>query len=169
MSLPGARPAQQSLTDIPPNCPACLPKPSHQGGHLHPGEQAGTKPQHKGGRYTSPRDTAEIPGLPRLGRCPGCQPPGAPSQPDWGGRCPQATPPSSLTPTEHLALEGRNKLPGPSTHPRARTVGSHSLGVTQSLMYAFSRACMVFTTAKSSAMLSYLRRTCPSDDGHQGF
>lgn len=36
-------------------------------------------------------------------------------------------------------------------------MGSHSLGVTQSLMYAFSRACMVFTTANSSAMLSYLR------------
>ena len=31
------------------------------------------------------------------------------------------------------------------------------MGVTQSLMYAFSRACIVFTTANSSAMLSYLR------------
>lgn len=45
--------------------------------------------------------------------------------------------------------------------------GPHSLGVTQSLMYAFSRACMVFTTANSSAMLSYLRRACLSGQGHQ--
>lgn len=35
------------------------------------------------------------------------------------------------------------------------------------MMYAFSRACMVFTTANSSAMLSYLRRVCPSG-GRQG-
>ena len=35
------------------------------------------------------------------------------------------------------------------------------------MMYAFSRACMVFTTANSSAMLSYLRGVCPSG-GHQG-
>lgn len=48
-----------------------------------------------------------------------------------------------------------------------REAGSHSLGVTQSLMYAFSGACIVFTTANSSAMLSYLRggadfrRGCP--------
>lgn len=53
-------------------------------------------------------------------------------------------------------------------------MGSHSLGVTQSLMYAFSRACMVFTTANSSAMLSYLRsasvrpwRQSPRSSGHQ--
>lgn len=49
----------------------------------------------------------------------------------------------------------------------ARSVGSHSLGVTQSLMYAFSRACIVFTTANSSAMLSYLRIVCPSGHGYQ--
>lgn len=35
------------------------------------------------------------------------------------------------------------------------------------MMYAFSRACMVFTTANSSAMLSYLRRACPSGQGHE--
>lgn len=33
---------------------------------------------------------------------------------------------------------------------------TYSLGVTQSLMYAFSKAWSVFTTANSSAMLSYL-------------
>lgn len=33
---------------------------------------------------------------------------------------------------------------------------TYSLGVTQSLMYAFSKAWSVFTTANNSAMLSYL-------------
>ena len=45
--------------------------------------------------------------------------------------------------------------------------GAHSLGVTQSLMYAFSRACIVFTTANSSAMLSYLGRVGLSDAAAQ--
>lgn len=58
-------------------------------------------------------------------------------------------------PTEHLAPEARAELQ--RVGQWCREAGSHSLGVTQSLMYAFSRACIVFTTANSSAMLSYLR------------
>lgn len=71
--------------------------------------------------------------------------------PTWA--LPPDCPPS--LPTEHLAREARAELP--RLGQRCREVGSHSLGVTQSLMYAFSRACIVFTTANSSAMLSYLR------------
>lgn len=56
---------------------------------------------------------------------------------------------------------GRTRLPQPVLRTSAGTE-AHSLGVTQSLMYAFSRACTVFTTANSSAMLSYLRAACPS-------
>ena len=76
----------------------------------------------------------------------------------WAQPCPcVGTAPGlpGLLPTEHLALEARDELPKVSQW--CGKVGSHSLGVTQSLIYAFSRACIVFTTANSSAMLSYLR------------
>lgn len=85
---------------------------------------------------------------------PGLPAPRGTFQPDRGGRCPHADP-SPLSFLSTLALEGRHGFQGQA--PICGWQCPHSLGVTQSLMYAFSRACMVFTTANSSAMLSYLR------------
>lgn len=130
-----------------------------------PGSKAGAECCRQGAGHPSPQNAGLLPpGRP----CPrwyqGRQ---HPSDPPCAGWASDPRPRSLLSAP---ALEGRNKLP--STGRWCREAGSHSLGLTQSLMYAFSRACIVFTTANSSAMLSYLRgrilQMRPPRQGSQG-